>query len=192
MPKLFENYRCEFETDSKLFYDFVERNRKLVFTNNYDYDTQSPLSLEEKSKLKALGANMSSIYRYQYFLYNGDNIIGWSYGMQHSAGEVYMTNTGIFKEFRGKGIYQAFLKELVKDLSDKGFQRIFSRHKFSNNQILVPKLKAGFIITGTQVDEQFGNLVTLSYYTNPVRKKIIETRIGMQRPDEQTNSLIIV
>jgi hypothetical protein len=79
----------------------------------------------------------------------------------------------------------------MEHITDLGFQRIYSRHKMSNNAVIIPKLKAGFVITGFEVAMMyFGNLVELSYYTNPRRRELLEVRTGMRRPSEEDMGLI--
>ena len=96
-----------------------------------------------------------------------------------------MSNTGIFKEHQGKRIYTAFLPKLLELLKEKGFQKIVSRHHASNNSILVPKLKAGFQITGFEIDERFGVFVTLAYIFNQQRLNLYKYRTGAIRPDDE-------
>ena len=95
-----------------------------------------------------------------------------------------MSNTGIFEEYRGKGIYSALLPKLLELFREKGFQKVSSRHNVANNAVLVPKLKAGFVITGFEIDERFGLLVVLSYIYGDKRLKAYKFRTGQIRPDE--------
>jgi hypothetical protein len=61
------------------------------------------------------------------------------------------------------------------------FQIVYSRHVATNNQILIPKVKAGFVITGIEVLDVFGVMVHLSYFFNPLRRKVLDARVG--KPD---------
>ena len=67
----------------------------------------------------------------------------------------------------------------------EGFQIVHSRHVATNNQILVAKLKAGFVITAIEVSDVFGVLVHLSYFFNPLRRKVLDVRVGQARPDAE-------
>jgi hypothetical protein len=82
------------------------------------------------------------------------------------------------------------MAKVIDLLSGLGFQRIYSKHKMSNNQILIPKLKFGFMITGFEVNDVFGNLVVLSYYTNPTRRALLEVRMGSMKLDAEKMKLI--
>lgn len=70
-------------------------------------------------------------------------------------------------------------------VQQEGFQIAYSRHKATNNQVLVPKLKAGFVITSLEVSEVFGVMVQLSYFFNPLRRKVLDVRVGQARPDAE-------
>ena len=96
-----------------------------------------------------------------------------------------MINTGILPPHQGKGIYSALLPLLLEGLRQEGFQIVYSRHIASNNQVLVPKFKAGFVITGFEISDAFGLLVHLSYYFNPLRRKIMDVRTGRAMPDDE-------
>ena len=82
---------------------------------------------------------------------------------------------------QNKGIYTKLLPKILDILKGKGFQVVYSRHNASNNQILIPKLKQGFFITGMEVSDQFGTLIHLSYYFNDNRKNIIKFRTGEKK-----------
>ena len=111
-------------------------------------------------------------------------IIGWHIGRQVDEEVYHMSNTALFKEYQGKGIYTALLTKLLELFKEKGFQKVASRHLASNSSILVPKLKAGFVITGFEIDERYGILVILSYIFNEKRLNAYKFRTGALRPDE--------
>jgi hypothetical protein len=47
-----------------------------------------------------------------------------------------------------------------------------SRHRVSNNAVIIPKLAAGFHISGLQVNDVFGLLVELNLHLNPIRAQV--------------------
>ena len=59
----------------------------------------------------------------------------------------------------------------------------------TNNAVIIPKLKAGFVISGFEVSDRFGTLVQLSYYFNPLRRKMMDVRVGQRKPDEEIRKL---
>jgi AmiR/NasT family two-component response regulator len=60
---------------------------------------------------------------------------------------------------------------------EHGYQRITSTHSATNNAILIPKLKADFVISGMHVDERFGVMVHLTNYLYEQRRATIERRV---------------
>jgi hypothetical protein len=56
--------------------------------------------------------------------------------------------------------------------------------------VIVPKLKAGFVISGFEVSDIFGILIHLTYYFNEIRRKVIDFRVGQLVPDEQIRQLL--
>jgi hypothetical protein len=62
-----------------------------------------------------------------------------------------------------------------------GYQLVTSKHYASNNSVLIPKLKAGFIITGMALDDKYGLMVHLTKYLHPEREAIAIRRIGETR-----------
>lgn len=163
------------------FLPFFRTNRNKVFGNDFDFDIKKVLSDQEKELRQNHFNRLKDIVRnYLVAELNGE-IIGWSFGMQKSAEDYYMINSAVLDDYRKQGIYSQMLEKTVDKLTDLGFQRIYSRHKMANNAILIPKLKFGFVITGFEVTDVFGNLVELSYYTNPIRRELLEIRIGSRK-----------
>jgi hypothetical protein len=96
-----------------------------------------------------------------------------------------MVNTAMLPQHQGKGIYSALLPRIPSALQREGFQIVYSRHVATHNQILVPKLKAGCVMTGIEVSDVFGVLVRLSSFVNPLRRKVLDVRVGQARPDAE-------
>lgn len=180
--KLFGDYTCGF-VNSEEFDLFFGANRNKVFADNYDFDIRKVLSEKEKQAMQVLSAKTQTLEGYYLLIFCKNEPIGWSFGIQKSFEDIYMVNTGILPQYQNQGIYKAVLPIIVTHLKQMGFQRIYSRHKASNNRVIVPKLKAGFVISGMEVDDHFGVLVFLSYYTNEKRRHLLNVRIGMEKPE---------
>ena len=101
-----------------------------------------------------------------------------------------MVSTGILKEHRRRGIYAALLPVVLERVRTKGFQVVTSRHNLTNNAVIIPKLKAGFVISGFEVNDMYGSLVHLSYFFNPTRRKVLDVRVGQAAPDEEVQALL--
>ena len=96
-----------------------------------------------------------------------------------------MINTGISPAHQNKGIYKHLLPKILDILRNKGFQKVYSRHKATNNQIIIPKLREGFVITNFEISEKFGVLIHLTYFFNNKRRNLMEYRVGQIRPDKE-------
>lgn len=165
------------------FYTFFRANRKKAFSNDFDIDIEKVLSEEEKEQRAQHRKAFEKRHSYYLVATVENQIIGWSFGRQKSGEEYYMVNSAVFEAYRRQGIYTELMTRSMQLITELGFQRVYSKHKMSNNSILIPKLKFGFTITGFEVNDVFGNLVELSYYTNASRRALLEVRIGTKAPD---------
>jgi GNAT superfamily N-acetyltransferase len=116
--------------------------------------------------------------------------VGWSFGVQASGDTFSMINTGILPDHQGRGVYTALLRRILEILKAEGFQVLVSRHVVTNNRVLVPKLKAGFVITHFELSDTFGLLVHLSYFFNPRRRKLLDFRAGQLAPDDELKGFL--
>ncbi len=94
-----------------------------------------------------------------------------------------MINSAVLPTHRRQGIYGALLDRCIEIVSKQGFQIIYSRHHVTNNAVIIPKLKAGFIISKMELDDKFGVLVHLHYYTNKTRQQVMDYRSGRTQPN---------
>lgn len=172
------------------FTPFFKEARSMLFKTNFDFDVSQVISEEEYIKMRENYALEKAAKEYHLVAKDGDKIIGWSFGYQKSAQDFYMVNSAIFPEYRRKGIYTELLRLAVDKITDMGFQYIYSRHKLTNNDVIIPKLKYGFNIVGMEVNDMFGNLVLLGYYTNSKRRELLEIRAGMRKMNEEYMKLV--
>lgn len=181
MNKLIDNYSYCIINENE-FWAIYKTNRTHVFQDNIESYFNNLSSESEKEKLKNLSKNLGNLYKLFIKITTDDGkLVGWSYGKQTDEESFSMINTGIFEEHRGKGLYNTLLKEIINIAKKEGFNKITSRHHVNNNNIIVPKLKAGFIITGLELDDKFGMLVKLTYIFNDTRKDINNFRIGSKK-----------
>jgi GNAT superfamily N-acetyltransferase len=139
----------------------------------------------EQQSWKELGKNMGQPFHLRLGLYHGEEFVGWHTGNQESGETFYMRNSAVLPAHRRKGLYRALLADTLGRLKAKGFQKIYSRHNATNNDVIIPKLQAGFVITGLELSDAFGTLVHLAYFTNPLRRKMLEFRSGDLFPDQE-------
>jgi hypothetical protein len=160
------------------FQKIFETYESIVFGRRSHAVVNQLLSDEEKRSVKALKVNMGKPLVLRIGIYHNDQPIGWHVGDQLSDQEFYMRNTGVLEQYRKQGIYTALLGKIIKIVSGCGFQIISSKHHLTNNPVLIPKLKAGFIITGIDLSDKHGTLAKLEYFTNPQRREIMNFRSG--------------
>ena len=139
-----------------------------------------------------LRARLAGRFRLNLGVYQGDELVGWTFGVQESPSHdtYYMVNTGVLPAHQGKGIYTALLQVVLEAVRTQGFQVVHSRHAATNARVLVPKLKAGFVVTGMELSDVFGTLVHLSYFFNPIRRKVLDVRAGQSHPDSDVRRVL--
>ncbi len=187
MPDLIPGYRYEVMTRDAL-QPFLERYREVVFSD-YHLGAHYAHSELEQAAISTLAENLSGRFTLGFGLFQGDTFVGWHLGQQVMAGKFGMTSTGILKEHRRRGLYSALIPVVLRAVQKEGFQIVYSRHNLTNNAVIIPKLKAGFVISGFEVDDRHGTLVQLSYYFNPLRRKVLDVRVGQSAPDDEVRGL---
>ncbi len=173
-------------------FDFIWRDHapRIFDENSQIFRLMSVFNDEEREKIKTLSARMGDPYQLRLGVYYGDEFAGWAIGDQHSSEAFYMRNSAILPEHRRKGLYSALLRHVVETVTEIGFQKIFSRHSATNNDVIIPKLKAGFVISSLEVSDVFGVLVHLVYYPKEIRRKMQVYRVGDMRPDAEIRGLL--
>jgi RimJ/RimL family protein N-acetyltransferase len=151
------------------------------FTTSLIVDVTSHLSTEDLQLAQERRTAFPSVWRVQWAVECNAEIVGWTYAYQQDHETLYMCNTALHPVHRGKGLYTSILELVVRMAREKGFQLVTSKHYASNNAVIVPKLKAGFTITGMALDEKYGLMVHLTKYLHPEREKLAIIRIGETR-----------
>lgn len=167
---------------------FMELRPKL-FSKTLDFSAEESFSSLEKEQVEKLNARSGNSFSCALLLYQNEEIVGWSFGRQENSEKFYHVNSAVFPEYRNRGFYKKLLIKLVDIVSQEGFQIIYSRHTMTNSAIIVPKLKCGFIISGFELSDRFGTLVHLSFFKNPLRRKVMDFRAGELVPDEDIKRL---
>ncbi|TWW09533.1 hypothetical protein E3A20_13390 [Planctomyces bekefii] len=172
------------------FKPLFQENHLKVFADKARVDVRAIFTEDEALRLKALGEHYGTPLCFRFGIFKDNHFVGWHIGDQKSPEEFYMRNSGILPEFQGKGLYTAMLNPIMNFLKECGFQVISSKHNATNNRVIVPKLKAGFVITGLEISDKFGTMVRLEHFTNPVRREIVDYRCGQAMPSETTRPLL--
>jgi RimJ/RimL family protein N-acetyltransferase len=162
----------------------------VVFQANTRLDVRAMLSDIERQQMQTLASYMGSPLCLRFGLFQGDEFVGWHVGDQRSPDEFYMRNSGVVPHMQGRGHYTKMLRAILIELQALGFQVISSKHNATNNRVIIPKLKAGFVITGLELSDKFGTLVRLEYFTNRTRRAIMDYRCGQLQPTDEIKRLI--
>ena len=176
--------------DDEEFVPLFRQYRPQVFANRLEVFPSGLLSKGEQAAVQNLSQRMGTWYRLNIGIYHKKQFVGWSFGYEATADTFWMINTGILPEHQQKGLYTALLPRILDILKAEGFQIVLSRHVVTNNQVLVPKLKAGFVITHFELSDTFGILVHLSYFFNARRKRLLDFRAGQLVPDDELKKLL--
>ncbi len=177
---LLQNYYA-IVVDNSTIFNILKKYRTTVFPNTVDFNRFSVFSEAEKQQLNDKIKLTKPPQRFSYIIEQERELIGWCTAYQKDVDEWYMHNTAIFEAHRQKGLYTAVLQLMLSYAKSEGYQKVTSIHNATNNAIIIPKLKAGFVISGMFINEKFGTLIELTYYTNPQIKAIINFRSGQKR-----------
>ena len=183
------NYKIK-KMPSKEFHALWTKHKLEVFEEDHSYSLWDMLSEEEVSKANELRKHISNKVEICLGVFDeSENFVGWSWGFQDSSTSFYMANSAILKEHRRKGLYSRLVDEMINLATELGFQLIYSRHCATNNSVIIPKLKAGFIISKIEMDDIFGVLIHRHFYPNKTRRKIMDYRSGQKAPDDELKKI---
>lgn len=176
---LIHGYELRPLSDEEFATVYAEREH-VYFTFSTREDIDAGMDEDQRVRVTRRRQVFPQAERFQWGIFHGDEIIGWTFAQQSDHDTLLMRNTAIDPAHRGKGLYTALLPLVIEHARRSGYQRIMSTHHASNNAVIVPKLKAGFIITGLNVNEKFGLLVTLTCYLTEARHRLANERIGFR------------
>lgn len=117
-------------------------------------------------------------------LYCGTELIGWSHAHQRDERTVYMADTGLLPEHQDRGLYTRLLPALLETFRTAGYTLVQSHHRATNNRVIVPKLRAGFLVQGLSLYEG-GLNVALTLSLDPVYQEAQHIRSGFRAPSAQ-------
>lgn len=180
MNLIFDDYYYSF-IKANAFFELFREHVADVYEDTVEVKVHQMLSEREIAKLNELNANLDANYQLYLKISKGEKTIGWMYGRQSDGESFNMMNSAILKEYRNQGIYTKVLKDVLDRLENVGFQKVESQHQASNNSVIIPKLKAGFIITGIEIDDKVGMRVRLTYTFNKKRRDALAFRIGSKK-----------
>jgi GNAT superfamily N-acetyltransferase len=109
--------------------------------------------------------------------------IGIYQGEQQDSGRYYMASTILRPEWRGRGVYRALLAQIEAAVRASGFLEMSSRHRADNNAVIIPKLRAGWVIAAFDVEPRYGLLVHLRRYLHDGLGRAFGYRIDGRHAD---------
>lgn len=161
--------------DAKTWHDVIEP----LWQESLDrpgLDVRTLLSDEQRVRLADLDAVMERLEHRILFESEGA-LVGGYWGSQDSEGRYAMVVSVFAAAHRGRGLYTALLPRVVDAARASGFREMYSRHRADNNAILVPKLKAGFVIAGFEVAPRWGLCIWLRKYLVDSFEHVHEYRV---------------
>jgi len=172
--KLGKGYWCT-SVSEELFNPFIMKNFNKVFPPNkrcIHFSYKDVTKKRQQAKRELSKDYLTSHCDYILFYNKNNEPVGWMTGEADDGQTYYMRNTGILKSHQGNKIYRNFLMKFEEYIKDLGYERISGQHHGNNTQVLVPKLKAGFIITGFENHENHGTLIKLVKHLQKDRQDI--------------------
>ncbi len=187
--KIDDNYEIRSMTPEEFEPPFEKFTKEFFEDRTQVFRLRNSLSEKERERMKELGAKMGDPFKLRLGVFHKDKdkeeFVGWHFGRQESATTFYMVNSGILAHHRRKGLYAELVKRVVAVATEMGFQEIWSRHSATNNAVIIPKLKQGFVISAMEVTDTFGTVIHLRYLPSELRRKMTEYRVGHIKPDAE-------
>ena len=133
-------------------------------------------------------------FKNEAFLYfivrQGDVIVGRSFSNQISLDTIMMCMSYVKKDHRNKGLYKLMMNATIVKARSIGYRKVMSYHNTTNNKIIIPKLKEGFVFTGMKINAGYGTLAELTLFFNEDEKDAVDFRSGYRRPSSRTREVL--
>ncbi|CAM5791708.1 GNAT family N-acetyltransferase [Rhizobacter sp. Root404] len=138
---------------------------------------------EVDDRNKALRATLPKPERIRIAALDGDRLVGCSSGwFEFGGGNFYIGLSAVDPAYRQQRIYTRMLGLMEQTVRERGGLLITSQHVATNTPVLIAKLKAGYVIAGTEYLDQMGLLVRLVLHLTPERRALFESRTATLRP----------
>ena len=179
------------ELSPKEFFPLFGKHYESLFGSDHTFFPKDNLTIIEKEKKLKLKQRMGDLYGLYLGLFSPENeFVGFSFGLQESEETFYMVASGVLPEHRKKGLYTELVKHILKRTTEEGFQTIYGTHCATNNAVIIPKLKLGFIFSKIELSDTFGTIIHLQYFVNPLRRKVMDYRSGLIIPDKEMRAFM--
>ena len=179
------------EMSAKEFFPLFGKHYDSLFGDDHTFFPDAYFSAQENEKMQLLKERMGDLFQLNLGLFSPENeFVGFSFGSQESEETFYMMASAVLPAHRGLGLYSEMVKLVIKRCTEEGFQKIYGTHCATNNAVLVPKMKLGFIFSKVELSDMFGTIIHLQYFTNPLRRKVMDYRSGLRVPDKEIKSMM--
>ncbi len=152
------------------FFDLTGAYFDQVFTPFDDLGAYT-LPKERHNNLTPLRQVFSGTHHEYFVFFDGETVVGWSYGEMHDPETFFMSNSAVLPAYRQRGIYRHFLNHFINYLKALGYERITSHHQPNNSPVIMAKLKAGFVLSGMILDERWSAQVQMTYHCYEDRRQ---------------------
>jgi len=164
--------------------------REIFFEGFPSVDPKKFLTDQERQNEADLRSKIKDRYHLRIAVHCRDEFVGWTCGWQDTDNRFYMATSAVLPEHRNKGIYTQLVSAVLRITKEEGFQSVHSNHLAANNNVIIPKLKLGFVITGMEMLEFAGMMVKTAFYHHPIRRDLYLYRVGMQQPSAVIRNLL--
>jgi ribosomal protein S18 acetylase RimI-like enzyme len=140
------------------------------------------LAQEEREKHERLKDATKSLKRLRIGVYFKNQLIAFTFAFQSEGSNLHMAMSCVHPEHQRQGIYTELLRAVLEYSKSEGFQTVDSYHRATNNPVIIAKLRSGFVINGFTLSDIMGCLVRTTYFHNTERRKLMDIRSGLVRP----------
>ena len=109
---------------------------------------------------------------------DGETVVAMFCGDSHDRSRYQMRHTVVNPAYQRRGIYSEIIARALGYSADLGFAVVISEHSPANNAVLIAKLRAGFHVTGFEIDAAFGTSIVLTYFHDPAELAAYRYRCG--------------
>lgn len=163
--------------------EVFKENFQRIFSNRIENAIARNQTSDDLEKISER-SSQDNRFRLRLGIFVNGNLAGWHSGYAIDSETYYMQNSAILESYRSQGLYSKLLTACLERLKSEGFQVVTSSHHPNNPAVLIPKLKLGFVISGTQYHERFRFLVDLKYFFDDQRRKSYASSVGLSFDDE--------
>jgi hypothetical protein len=156
------------QLQAKVFCDVQQASSALaqvLQTESVDFPEATPAPSTSFSPFLRLGA------------YDGDELVGWSFGWLERGRVFYMANSGVLERYRRHGVYSALVDAVCGHARAMGAVMVRSQHSVLNNAVIIAKLRMGFHVAGMSQSAQLGSLVELVRHLSEERHALFRSRV---------------